>query len=266
MKMRGEGKSGWRGRRAGGNRDDALARAALWLETPDNRIHRIDPKKPGVMRFNARMWGLHRIFAYLDAGERNGERRKHFAFYDLFSHGDEVSKVRRPVLDGDGYWKGQPEFFLERIYENDRQRYSTQTGQTARFRVSLRGKPVKGACVVMITQKGWRKARKTNGKGEVSFFIIKETPVKSGWRARRRSEKYLVAARYTQSGPGMNGAQGETIPTRYSATTVLRVRPSRLEWESKSTAFLVGSFTMIAAGAAIAFRRTRRRKRTKGAS
>ena len=238
-------------------RDTALTHAALWLETPDNRIHRIDPKKPGVMRFNARMWGLHRIFAYLDAGVKNGARRRHFAFYDMFSHGDEVSKAQRPVLDGNGYWKGRPEFFLERLYDDDRQRFSTRTGQTARFRVTLRGAPVKGACVVMVTQKGWRKALKTDGKGEVSFFIIKETPTGGGWRARRRSEKYLVAARHTA------GGNGEKI--RYSATTVLRVRPSRREWESKSTAFLVASFTVVAAGAAIAIRRSRRRgRRAKG--
>ncbi len=250
-------KGAWRGSGGRAAQDTALTHAALWLETPDNRIHRIDPKKPGVMRFNARMWGLHRIFAYLDAGVKNGARRRHFAFYDMFSHGDEVSKTERPVLNGGGYWKGQPEFFLERLYDNDRQRFSTQTGEMARFRVTLRGAPVKGACVVMVTQKGWRKALKTDGRGEVSFFIIKETPTGGGWRARRRSEKYLVAARHTAAG------NGEKI--RYSATTVLRVRPSRREWESKSTAFLVASFTVVAAGAAIAIRRSRRKgRRAKG--
>ncbi len=257
----------WQGSgRRGGKPDPSLQKAVIWLETPDNLIHRIDPGKPGVMKFSARMWGQHKVFAYLDAGERNGVKRKYFAFYDLFSHGDEVSKKERPVLDEGGYWKGQPEFHLERIYENDRQRYRTQTGEEARFRLTFRGRPVKGACVVMITQKDWRKAKKTDENGEVSFFIIKETPTEGGWRARRRTEKYLVVARHFV--PDAPAAQeGENrAGTRYLATRMLRVRPSRLEWESKSTAFIVGSFTVVAAGAAIAIRRSRRRRRTKGAS
>ena len=249
---------GWRGAKKRDEKPDpALRKAVIWLETPDNLIHHIDPGKPGTMRFNARMWGMYRIFAYLDAGEKNGVHRRHYAFYDMFSHGDEVSKKERPVLNEGGYWQGRPEFFLERIYDDDRQRFSTRTEQTARFRLTLRGEPVRGACVVMITQKGWRKARKTDDKGEVSFFIIKETPTGSGWRARRRSEKYLVAARHLAT------ENGERI--RYSATSVLRVRPSRREWESRSTAFLVASFTIIAAGAAIAIRRSRcRARRAKG--
>jgi len=251
--------------RRGGKPDPALQKAIIWLETPDNLIHRIDPGKPGVMKFNARMWGMHKIFAYLDGGQRNGVKRRYFAFYDLFSHGDEVSKNERPVLDGNGYWKGQPEFNLERVYENDRQRYRTQTGETAKFRLTFRGKPVKGACVVMITQKDWRKAGKTDENGEVSFFIIKEMPNESGWRARRRSEKYLVVARHFVP-EGSARQDGARAGTRYMAARMMRVRPSRLEWESKSTAFIVGSFTMVAAGAAIAIRRSRRRRRTRGAA
>ncbi len=250
----------------GGKADPSLQRAVIWLETPDNLIHRIDPGKSGVMKFNARMWGQHRVFAYLDAGEKDGVRRKYFAFYDLFSHGDEVSKKERPVLDEGGYWKGQPEFNLQRVYESDRQRYRTQTGEEARFRLTLRGKPVKGACVVMITQKDWRKAKRTDAKGEVSFFLIKETPTEGGWRARRRTEKYLVVARHFVPGAQAEQEGGNRTGTRYMATRMLRVRPSRLEWESKSTAFIVGSFTVVAAGAAIAIRRSRRRRRTKGAS
>jgi len=249
-----------------GRPDPSLRKAVIWLETPDNLIHRIDPGKPGVMKFNARMWGLHKVFAYLDAGERNGVKRKYFAFYDLFSHGDDAAEKERPVLDGNGYWKGQPEFQLERIYENDQQRYRTQTGETARFRLTFRGKPVKGACVVMITQKNWRNAKKTDENGEVGFFLIKETPNESGWRARRRTEKYLVVARHFVPDAAAPQEGGRRTGTRYMATRMLRVRPSRLEWESKSTAFIVGSFTVVAAGAAIAIRRSRRRRRTKGAS
>ncbi len=258
----------WQGSgRRGGKPDPSLQKAVIWLETPDNLIHRIDPGKPGVMKFSARMWGQHKIFAYLDGGERNGVKRKYFAFYDLFSHGDEVPKKERPVFNEGGYWKGQPEFHLERIYENDRQRYRTQTGEEARFRLTFRGRPVKGACVVMITQKDWRKAKKTDENGEVGFFLIKETPTEGGWRARRRTEKYLVVARHFVPDEGTaEQAAGARAGTRYMATRMLRVRPSRLEWESKSTAFIVGSFTVVAAGAAIAIRRSRRRRRTKGAS
>ena len=257
MRRRGENRA-WRNRRRGGGASDPLLKkAAIWLETPDNLIHRIDPGKPGSLRFNARMWGQYRLFAHVEGSTRNNVRRAYFAFYDLFSHGDEVSPKQRPVLNGDGYWQGQPEFNLERVYENDRQRYRTQTGEEAKFRLTFRGQPVKGACVVMITQKDWRQARRTDENGEVSFFLIKETPNESGWRARRRSEKYLVVARhFMPASEGQEGLKG----TRYVATRLLRVRPSRLEWESKSTAFLLASFTMVAAGAAIAIRRVRRRR------
>ncbi len=251
-----------RWQRGAGNRhrmDPDLARAVIWLETPDNLIHRIDPGRPGRLRFNARLWGQYRVFAYVDQGARNGVRQLHFAFLDLFSHGDDVSRRERPKIEGNGYENGRPVFFLERLYANDRQRYRTQTGEEARFRLTLRGKPVKGACVVMITQKGWRKAKRTDARGEVSFFLIKETPTESGWRARRRSEKYLVVAQHFEpaaegAGPGIRG-------TRYVASQLLRVRPSRLEWESRGTAFLLASFTAVAAGAAIAIRRVRRRCR-----
>ncbi len=246
---------GWRGAEKRGEKSDpSLKKAVIWLETPDNLIHRIDPGKPGTMRFNARMWGMYRIFAYLDAGEKNGVHWRHFAFYEMFSHGDEASKKERPVLNEGGYWQGQPEFFLERIYEGERQRYVTRTGEVVRFRVTLRGQPVRNACVLMITQKGWRNVKRTDEKGEVSFFVIKETPAEGGWRARRRSEKYLVAVRHLAE-----AGQGEPQKTLYTATTVLRVRPSRLEWESKSAAFLLASFTVIATGAAIAIRRSCRK-------
>jgi hypothetical protein len=243
--------------RRDGRYDADIARAVIWLETPDNLIHRIDPGRPGSLRFNARMWGQYRVFAHIDQGERNGVRRLAYAFLELFSHGDDVSPKQRPVLNGNGYWQGQPEFHLQRVYENDRQRYRTQTGEEAKFRLTFRGQPVKGACVVMITQKDWRQARRTDENGEASFFLIKETPNESGWRARRRSEKYLVVARhFVPASEGQEGLKG----TQYVATQLLRVRPSRLEWESKSTAFLLASFTAVAAGAAIAIRRVRRRR------
>ncbi len=239
--------------------DPALRQAVIWLETPDNLIHRIDPGRPGRMRFNARMWGQYRVFAYLDAGVRNGVRRLHFAFLDLFAHGDDVTKKERPKITGNGYVNGLSVFSLERVYENERQRYMAQTGEEARFRLTLNGRPVKGACVVMITQKDWRQAKRTDENGEVSFFLIKETPNESGWRARRRSEKYLVVAQHFE--PAVEaGSEAGIKGTRYVATQLLRVRPSRLEWESKSTAFLLASFTAVAAGAAIAIRRVRRRR------
>jgi len=242
-----------------GKADALLGRAAIWLETPDNLIHRIDPKKPGIMRFNARMWGLHRIFAFLDSETGDGLRRRYFAFYDMFSHGDEVSKKDRPMIEGNGYWKGEPEFFLRRLYENDRARFSARTGETVRFRLTLRGKPVKGACLVMITQKDWRKTAVTDEKGEAAFFLIKESPTPSTWRGRRRAEKYLLIASHMEP-PGKAHAENGTA-VRYVATAMLRVRPSRREWESKSTAFILGSFTIVAAGAAIAIRRSRRRRK-----
>jgi len=249
-------------RKASHARDNAPANAVFWLETPDSAIHHIDTRMPGKMSFPAPQWGLHKVFAYLDGGVRRAVRRKHFAFYSFYSHGDEAEKKPHPVLNGDGYWDGNPEFNLSRIYRNDRQRFSTQTGQEATFRITLHGKPVMGACVVMLTQKGWRNARRTDENGEVSFFLIKESETRGGWRTRRRAEKYLVIARHEAAHAGELKGQlyGDT---RYLATMSLRVRPSQLEWESKSTAFLMAGFTVVAAGAAIAIRRRRRNQAAK---
>ncbi len=269
----GRSKTSWR--RSRGNRmamrpdphasDNAPADAVFWLETPDSAIHHIDTKTPGKMSFPAPQWGLHKVFAYLDAGVRANMRRKHFTFYSFYSHGDKAGKKPRPVLNGDGYWEGAPEFDLTRIYADDRQRYSTQTGQRAVFRISLHGRPVKGACVVMVTQKGWRNAKTTDENGKVSFFLIRENETAGGWQTRRRAEKYLVAARHEVAYAGE--VDGKPYAgTRYLATMSLRVRPSQLEWESKSTAFVIAAFTLIAAGAAIAIRRRRRAaKSRKGA-
>ena len=95
------------------------------------------------------MWGMYRIFTYLDAGVSGGMHRHYFAFHKMFSHGDKAGRAERPVLNEGGYWQGQPEFFLERIYEGERQRYATRTGEVVRFRVTLRGQPVRNACVAL---------------------------------------------------------------------------------------------------------------------
>ncbi len=247
-------------------RDDAPANAAFWLETPDKDIHRIDAKTPGKISFPAPQWGLHKVFAYLDGGVKADVRRKFFAFYSFYSHGDEAAKKQPPALNGNGYWDGSPEFELTRIYADGRQRYSTQTGQQAKFKISLHGKPLKGVCVVMMTQKGWRNARTTDENGEVSFFIIKEAETAGGRESRRRAAKYLVVARHREAYAGEIDGQ-RYADTRYLATMSLRVRPSQLEWESKSMAFLMAGFTVVAAGAAIAIRRRRKRaaNNTKGA-
>ena len=272
MKMHAKGESGKpagmpqmakqsrkKGMNSGRSKSAALANAVYWLETPDRVISRVEAKKPGAIRFSSLQGGHHKVFSYLDAGVRNGQRRKYFSFYNYYGHGDKETKQERPMLHNGGYRKGRPEFELEPLYADDQQAYSTQTGRSLRFRVNLRGEPVKDVCVVMLTEKGWRNAKRTDKHGEVAFFLIQERYTDGGWRTRRRAGKYLVVARHQAAIAGEWDGR-VYADTRFTAATSLRVRPSQLEWESKSTAFIVAAFTIIAAGAAIAVRRTRRRK------
>jgi hypothetical protein len=165
-------------------------------------------------------------------------------------------------LNEDGYRNGQPELLIEPIYEDHSQAYSTQTGEEVRFRISFRGKPLAGQCVVMLTEKGWRKAKPTNDEGEVGFFVIQETPAGSGWMERRQSSKYLLLVNHEAAIAGQLGDESYA-DSRYTASMTLRVRPSKLHWESNSMAYLLVAFTSVSAGTAIAVRRRRKRSAEK---
>ncbi len=230
--------------------------AAFWLETPDHLIQPLESKKPGQASVDSRLGGQHRVFSFLDAGVKGHSRNKFFSYYGFYGHGDKPPEQKPTAMSGAGFRNGQPELLIEAI--QDAHAYSTETGAEARFRVSFQGKPLAGQCVVMLTQKGWRNAKRTNDQGEVSFFVIQENPIESGWMSRRQSSKYLVLAQHDAAIAGQLGDQ-LYADTRYTATMSLQVRPSKLQWESNSMAYLLAAFTSVSAGSAIAIRRRRKR-------
>jgi hypothetical protein len=147
---------------------------------------------------------------------------------------------------------------IVQLVEDMQQQYAIRSGDELQVKVFLKGKTVKGAHLTLITEKNWQKKIKTDEKGEGLFTLIKET-FSEGKIDKSRVEKYLLIAVHEVDGPGNhNGRAYEK--QRYIVTLPLRVYPSSLDWESKSTGYLVAMFGIGIISFAVAIRRKKRRK------
>ena len=235
-------------------------RDVMWLEKPDNEILAIDPRKRRATttgNYKTAYGGDYRIVAYRDAGVSEGRRTHLYSFYEFMAHGDKPSVRSRSQIERAGYFKDRPEFEITRIYDNHDERYRSRSGNRARLTVSFRGVPLTGEPVTLITSQGWQQTRRTDKNGEAVFTLIKEDFPRGGVD-KRQSSLYLARASYLAAEPGeLKGRPYDKA--LHVATMLIRVSPSAFEWESRSAAYLIAMFTIVAAGAVIAVRRRRKR-------
>jgi hypothetical protein len=202
--------------------------------------------------------GWYRLTAYNDYGVKNGNRFHLFTQDCFINHSDRVKREKTEKLEWPGFYKGRPIFEIVRITEDEGQQYRVEEGDELRLKVLLKGEPLKGVNITLITEKKWRRTIKTDDNGEAFFTLIKETFLQ-GKTDKTRTHRYLLVTEYSVGSPGnYNGQAYEN--ERYVATMPLRVYPSSLDWESKSTGYLVVMFTILVVSGATAIRRKRRRK------
>lgn len=242
-------------------KDAFLQNTHFRLEDPDGSIKGLDLIKGADSYMVAapnKNGGWYRLTAYNDYGVKNGNRFHLFSQDSFLNHSDEVKRDKTEKVECAGFYKGRPTFEIVRIMEDIRQQYRVEEGDELRVKVLLKGKPLKDVDITLITEKKWRQTIKTDDNGEALFTLIKET-FPQGKTDKTKTEKYLLLAEYSVDNPGnYNGQAYEK--ERYAATMPLRVYPSSLDWESKSTGYLVVMFTILIVSGAAAIRRKRRRK------
>lgn len=241
--------------------DTYLQNTHFWLEDPDGSIKGLNLRKKGgpymVVAPN-KNGGWYQLTAYNDYGVENGIRFHLFSQSSFLNHSDTVKKDEPEQIERAGFYEGRPIMEIVQLVEDMQQQYAIRSGDELQVKVFLKGKTVKGAHLTLITEKNWQKKIKTDEKGEGLFTLIKET-FSEGKIDKSRVEKYLLIAVHEVDGPGNhNGRAYEK--QRYIVTLPLRVYPSSLDWESKSTGYLVAMFGIGIISFAVAIRRKKRRK------
>lgn len=241
--------------------DAYLKNTCFWLEDPDGSIKGLSSRKEGRAYMVAapnKNGGWYQLTAYNDYGVKDGIRLHLFSQDSFLNHSDPVKRHEPEQIERAGFYRGRPIMEIVQIVEDIQQRYAIQSGDELRVKVLLKGDPVKGAGLTLITEKDWQKRIKTDEKGEARFTLIKET-FHDGNVDRNKIEKYLLIAVYDVDEPGnYNGRAYEK--EQYVATLPLRVYPCSLDWESKSTGYLVVMSSIGIISGAVAIRRKRRRR------
>ena len=241
--------------------DTYLQNTHFWLEDPDGSIKGLNLRKKGgpyMVAAPNKNGGWYQLTAYNDYGVKNGIRFHLFSQSRFLNHSDTVKRDEHEQTERAGFYEGRPIMQIVQLVEDMQQQYAIRSGDELRVKVFLKGKTVKGAYLTLITEKNWQKKIKTDEKGEGLFTLIKET-FSEGKIDKSRVEKHLLIAVYEVDGPGNhNGRAYEK--QRYIATLPLMVYPSSLDWESKSTGYLVAIFGLGIISGAAAIKRKRRRK------
>lgn len=244
-----------------GKKNDFFQNTHFRLEDPDGSTKGLDsirgPDSYMVAAPN-KNGGWYRLTAYNDYGVKNGNRFHLFSQDSFLNHSDKVKKDKTVKFEYAGFYKGRPIFEIVRIMEDIRQQYRVEEGAELRVKVLLKGEPLKDVNITLITEKKWRQTIKTDDNGEAIFTLIKET-FPRGKTDKTKIEKYLLLTEYSVDSPGNYNGQAYK-KERYIATMPLRVYPSSLDWESKSTGYLVVMFTILVVSGVTAIRRKKRRK------
>ncbi len=235
--------------------------SVVWLERPDSTIEGIEVKQRGPetrAEYAADDGGWYRIFAYNDLGVDDGVRTRLFSYYTFMSHGDKADEKEPQLIDRQGYFEGNPELELVRVYADGKRRYSHHVGDKLRVRALFRGKPVVGGRMALITEQGWHQTQTTDDNGEALFTLIKEDFHEDGVD-RHKSELYLLRIKHQIESGGVH--KGESYENeRYIATLPFHVSPALSDWQSQRMAYLAAIITIVGAAVAIAIRRRRKKE------
>ncbi|MEA3373421.1 MAG: hypothetical protein U9Q62_06980 [Campylobacterota bacterium] len=131
------------------------------------------------------------------------------------------------------------------------------SGDVVSFTLLHYGKPLSGASVTMVTQKGWAKTLKSNAEGRVSFEMIRDYYPQWHEFKRRTRENFLIIAQYESSDFGLYKGDGfKSI--HYKATAHGSYYPSTKDYKSYLYGLLIGLFGLFASGLAVYLYRRRR--------
>ena len=234
----------------------------VWLERPDDVVKEFEvTQRRGSFQANylATDGGWYRVFAYNDLGVRNESWVHLYSYYSFMSHGDKADEKERQSIPREGYYDGNPQLELDRVYTKMGEAYRSYVGDKVRVRAMFRGVPVAMGRITLMTEQGWKQTQKTDAMGDAVFTLIKED-FQEGSVDRRKSEKYLFKMEYKFKSDG----EYQGVPyssERHIATLPFSVYPTKSEWQSQRMAFLVIIITIIGAAVAIAIRRRRRRQK-----
>ena len=134
-----------------------------------------------------------------------------------------------------------------------------RSGDDVRFRVEMRGKPVHGAQVRMITQQGWEKTVITGNDGVASFRVIRDYFPEWSLFQRRNREKYLVVADYAAEERGSYRGSAYRAQ-RFRATLPGSYLPSKRDYTSYAYGFGLVLFASTFSGLGVYLYRRRRLK------
>jgi hypothetical protein len=130
-------------------------------------------------------------------------------------------------------------------------------GDTLSFIIMRNGEPHPGAEVTLTTARGWRKGAVSDGRGRVSFTMIRD--YFPPWRMfnKRHAQPYLVEAQYRRQESG--ALEGQAYDrTLYCASFAGSYFPSRRDYESYGYGLIIGLSTLLFSGVAVYLYRRRR--------
>jgi hypothetical protein len=140
-----------------------------------------------------------------------------------------------------------------------------RSGDNVRFRVEMRGRPVSGAQVRIITQQGWEKTVATGDDGVASFLVIRDYFPRWEMFQRRYREKYLVVADYATEAHGSYRGSAYRAQ-RFRATLPGSYLPSKRDYTSYAYGLGLVLFASTFSGLGVYLYRRRRSKPYREAS
>jgi hypothetical protein len=143
---------------------------------------------------------------------------------------------------------------------------SVSSGDRLGITVLSYGKPVSGATVSLVSEKGWSKRAVTNKEGKVAIQMIRDyyPPLWSAFKRTHRG-KFLVTARYNVEQHGSFKGQSYQQAS-YITTLPWQYTPSTRDYASYSYGLVLGVIGMTVSGFGVYLYRDRRRKPYKGIS
>jgi len=201
-------------------------------------------------------------------------------FYNLFMTNREiengvlyVSVAKNESLNhscraghGDVKSKINPFYYDEAPIDIIRERRSRETfhsritsGDVVSFTILRQGKPLPGALVKMVTQKGWAKTLKSDSEGRVAFEMIRDYYPQWHEFKRRKMEGYLAIAEYKSKDAGTYAGE-KFSAVHYKVTSSGNYFPSARDYKSYLYGLLIGLFALTISGFTVYFYRRRRLK------
>jgi hypothetical protein len=235
--------------------------APLTLIDPNGRVNQQEvsvDKEHGLLDITFAMpeEGFYNV--YVSRQEvNNGERRFQIAKAEVLKHScreghDNIQEKMPP--------RHHAAIALEIVRERrPKEDFHTRLGfgDTVSFIVLRNGKPQPDAGVTLTTALGWSKRAVSDGRGRVSYTMIRD--YFPPWRMfnKRHAQPYLVEAEYRRKEPGrLDGRDYDH--TVYCASFVGSYFPSRRDYASYGYGLMIGLFMLVFSGLAVYLYRRRR--------